>query len=79
MRRTKLDYMGMFGIGLGMHYHAFDKAVQVCNGCYELYEKSKNDEERELNFSIAQKIARTMNPPIPIESYNPRFLEKKYK
>lgn len=72
MNKTIYDFYGLFGIQVGLHYHAFDYAVQVCNKSFKLYEETK-DELKELCWETAQKVAKTMNPPIPIERYNPRF------
>lgn len=67
--KTIFDYHKLFGITTGMHYHACDYACQVCIKSFEMYENSKTDEERHVNYKIAKIIAGKLNPPIPIHDY----------
>lgn len=76
--KNKLDFLKMFGIIPGMTYHAYDYAVNVCNQSFELYEKSKTEEEREINLQIIEIIAKSTFPPIPIEN-QPSWETIKYK
>jgi len=66
--KTKLDFYKMFGIIPGMHYHALDYSIQVCEKSFNLYEEAKTDKERELNLIIAETVAKHTFPPIPIEN-----------
>lgn len=76
--KTKVDFLRLFGIVIGAHYYAFDIAVQTASKAYDLYIDS-TEEERKVNWKMAEIVAKHMNPPIPIESYMPDYLERKYK
>lgn len=76
--KTKTDFLRLFGIIIGKHYHAFDIACQTANKAYELYSNAPK-EEKEKYWEMAKMVAKTMYPPIPLESYMPDYLERKYK
>lgn len=76
--KTKIDFLRLFGVIIGAHYHAFDMAIQTANKAYEMYIDTPK-EEREANWELASIVAKHMNPPIPIESYMPNYLERKYQ
>ena len=64
--KTIHDCHKLFGITTGMRYHAYDYAVQVCQGCFKLYSESKTDDERDVNWEISKIIVNKLNAPIPV-------------
>lgn len=68
--KTIYDYHRLFGIETGAYYHAYDYACQVCKQSFELYENSKSDGERELNYALAKVVASKLNAPMPIKFDN---------
>ena len=66
MEKTKYDFMELFGITPNLKYHAYDYAIQVCNGCWEVYQNSE-DNLKEMQFEIAKIIALKLNAPIPVQ------------
>lgn len=76
--KTKINFLELFGIVIGKHYHALDIAVQTAYKAYELYIKAPK-EEKEIHWIMATTVAKYMNPPVPIEAYNPNFIERKYQ